>query len=89
MRVFFLTKFYFTERQNFAGYSPKYMEVKCLGQVMRSHKIQVEKISWLPLIRLLSITFDSYLLCIKLGSLTCSLRCIIPAYCICLAKQNF
>ena len=25
--VFFVTKFYFTENQSFAGYSPKYMEI--------------------------------------------------------------
>ena len=45
-----MTKFYFTESQSFAGYSPKNMEIECLGQklatkVMRLHKIQVEKIS--------------------------------------------
>ena len=26
-----MTKFYFTESQRFAGYSPKYMEISCLG----------------------------------------------------------
>ena len=45
-----MTKFYYTESQNFAGYSPKYMEIRCLGhklatKVMRLHKIQDEKIS--------------------------------------------
>ena len=45
-----MTKFYFTESQSFAEYSPKYTEISCLGhktcdEVMRLHKIQVEKIS--------------------------------------------
>ena len=49
-----MTKFYFTESQSFAGHSPKYIEISCLGhklakKVMRLHKIQVEKISWLLL----------------------------------------
>ena len=26
-----MTEFYFTESQSFAGYSPKYMEISCLG----------------------------------------------------------
>ena len=29
--MFLVTKFYFTESQSFAGYSPKYMEISCLG----------------------------------------------------------
>ena len=45
-----MTKSYFTENQSFAGYSPKYMEIRCLGhktsdERMRLHKIQVENIS--------------------------------------------
>ena len=45
-----MTKFYFTESQSFAGYSPIYMKISCLGhklatKVMRLHKFQVEKIS--------------------------------------------
>ena len=30
-RGIFVTKFYFTENQSFAKYSPKYMEISCLG----------------------------------------------------------
>ena len=26
-----MTQSYFTENQSFAGYSPKYMEIRCLG----------------------------------------------------------
>ena len=45
-----MTKFYFTENQSFAGYSPRYMEIYVWGiklatKVMRVDKIQVEKIS--------------------------------------------
>ena len=53
MGVFFATKFYFTESQGFARYSPKYMEIyKCSVcgiklemKVITLHKIEVVKIS--------------------------------------------
>ena len=45
-----MTKFYFTDSQKFAGYSPEYRKYNVWGikletKVMRLHKIQVEKIS--------------------------------------------
>ena len=47
MGIFFVTKFYFTESQNFVKYSPKYYVcgIKFETKVMRLHKIRVEKIS--------------------------------------------
>ena len=48
--VIFVTKFYYTEIQSFARYSPKYIgnnvcSIKFETKVMRLHKIRVEKMS--------------------------------------------
>ena len=94
MGVFLVTDFISQKVKVLSGFHLKLWKynvwgIKLATKVMRLLKIQVEKISLLLLNK--NTVHNNNLLCMSSASYTCSLRCIIPSYCIShsLDKHNF